>query len=130
MKLQSLRLAAGIAAAAGALAATLPAAVVAQPSKPQNCFRLSQMNNSRMADNNRVMYVRAYGNQFFRMDFSSTCNRSGNEPLIVRAVSDDLICSAIEVNISVRGTREGCIPTSLRKLSPEEVSAIPPRDRP
>jgi hypothetical protein len=129
MKLQSLRLAAGLAAAAGALAVTLPAAVVAQPSA-QSCFRLSQMNNSRMADNNRVMYVRAYGNQFFRMDFSSTCNRSGNEPLIVRAVSDDLICHAIDVNISVRNTHEGCIPTSLRKLSAEEVSAIPPRDRP
>jgi hypothetical protein len=129
MKLQSLRLAAGLAAAAGALAVTLPAAVVAQPST-QSCFRLSQMNNSRMADNNRVMYVRAYGNQFFRMDFSSTCNRSGNEPLIVRAVSDDLICHAIDVNISVRNTHEGCIPTSLRRLSPEEVSAIPPRDRP
>lgn len=131
MKLQSLRLAAGLAAAAGALAVTLPAAVVAQPAKPQNCFRLSSMNNSRMAENNQVMYVRVYGNQFFRMDFAGSCNRSGNEPLILRPVdNNDLICHAIDVNVSVRGTREGCIPTTLRKLSPEEVSAIPPRDRP
>ena len=131
MQLQSLRLAAGLAAAAGALAVTLPAAVVAQPSKPVNCFRLGQMNNSRMAEDNHVMYVRVYGNQFFRMDFSSRCNNSGNEPLILRPVdNNDLICHAIDLNVSVRNTHEGCIPTGLRKLSPEEVSAIPPRDRP
>jgi hypothetical protein len=129
MKLQSLRLAAGVAVAAGALAATLPAASVAQATR-QSCFRLSQINNSRMAENNRVMYVRAYGNQFFRMDFTDSCNRSGNEPLILRPVSQDLICRAIDVNVSVRGTHEGCIPTSLTKLTPDEVNAIPPKDRP
>ena len=129
MKLQSLRLVAGLAVAAGALAATLPAAVVAQPTR-QSCFRLSQINNSRMSDNNRVMYVRAYGNQFFRMDFTGSCNRSGNEPLVLQAVSQDLICRAIDVNVSVRGTREGCIPTSLTRLTPDEVAQIPRGDRP
>jgi hypothetical protein len=134
MKLQSLRLAAGLAAAAGALAVTLPVAVAAQPSPQdaarQSCFRLSQMNNSRMADNNRVMYVRVYGNQFYRMDFTGSCNRSGNEPLVLRPVNDDLICHAIDVNVSVRGTHEGCIPTTLTRLTPAEVAAIPPQDRP
>ena len=129
MKLQSLRLAAGLAVAAGVLAVTLPAAGVAQPPH-ESCFRASQMNNSRMSDNNRVMYIRAYGNQFFRMDFSDSCNRSGNEPLIVRPVNDDLICHAIDLTISVRSTHEGCIPTSLTKLTPDEVAQIPARDRP
>ena len=85
MKLQSLRLAAGLAVAAGALAVTLPAAVTAQPTR-ESCFRLSMMNNSRMAENNRVMFLRVYGNQFYRMDFTTSCNRSGNEPLVVRPV--------------------------------------------
>ena len=130
MKLQSLRIAAGVAVAAGALAVTLPAAVVAQPNTAQPCFRLSHLDNSRMADNNRVMFLRVSGNQFFRMDFTTSCNRSGNEPLVVRPVNDDLICHAIDLNVSVRNTREGCIPTSLTRLTPEEVAQIPPQDRP
>jgi hypothetical protein len=131
MLVQSLRIAAGAAAAAGALAVTLPAAGIAQPSNGQSCFRLSHMDNSTMAEDNRVMFIRVYGNQYFRMDFSGSCNRSGNEPLVVRSVdSGDLICHAIDLNISVRGTREGCIPTSLRRLTSDEVAAIPPKDRP
>jgi hypothetical protein len=130
MKLQSLRLAAGLAAAVAALAVTLPAAVVAQPSGGDACFHLSSLNNTRMIGHREVLF-RVYGNQVFRMDFSGECNASGNEPLIFRPVaSNDLICHAIDLNVSVRATHEGCIPTSLRRLTPEEVSAIPPKDRP
>jgi hypothetical protein len=65
------------------------------------------------------------------MDFSGSCNRSGNVPLILQPVdNNDLICHAIDVNVSVRGTHEGCIPTGLHRLTPDEVSAIPPVDRP
>ncbi len=130
MKLQSLRLAAGLAAAVGALAVTAPAVVVAQPST-ESCFHLRHLDNTRMSEDNHVLYLRVYGNQYYRMDFSGSCNRSGNEPLVLHPVTNnDLICHAIDVNVSVRGTHEGCIPTSLTKLTPEEVSAIPPRDRP
>jgi hypothetical protein len=129
--LTSLRILAGAAAAAGALAVTLPVASVAQPSSGESCFRLSHLNNSRMADDNHVMYMRVYGNQYYRMDFPNSCNHSGNEPLILRPVdNNDLICHAIDVNVSVRATHEGCIPTGLHRLTPDEVAAIPPVDRP
>ena len=132
MKLMSLRLAAGVAVAAGALAVTLPAAVVAQPSAGESCFRLSHLDNSKMAEDNHVLYLRVSGNQYYRMDFGgSACNRSGNEPIVVRPFDNsDLICHAIDLNITVRDTHEGCIPTSLRRLTADEVSAIPPKDRP
>jgi hypothetical protein len=130
MKLRSLRLAAGVAVAAGALAITLPAAVVAQPSNTSrdNCFRLGMLNNSRLVDNNRVLLLRVYGNQFYRMEFGgASCNHSGNEPIVLHPFdNNDLICHAIDVNISVRGTHEGCIPTSLTRLTPDQVAAIPP----
>jgi hypothetical protein len=130
MLVQSLRILAGAAAAAGALAVTIPTAE-AQPSSGESCFRLSHMNNSRMADDNRVMYLRVYGNQYYRMDFSGSCNRSGNEPLVVQpADNNDLICRAIDLNVSVRGTHEGCIPTGLTRLTSDQVAAIPPADRP
>ncbi len=126
-----LRILAGAAAAAAVLAVALPASVgLAQPGG-ESCFRLSHLNNSTMAEDNHVMYIRVYGNQYYRMDFPNSCNHSGNEPLILRSVdSSELVCHAIDVNVSVRGTHEGCIPTSLRRLTPDEVSAIPPRDRP
>ena len=131
MLLQSLRTLAGAAVAAGALAVTLPAAVVAQPSGGNACFRLRHLDNTRMVEDHRAMYLRVHGNQYFRMDFSSACNRSGNEPLVVSSVgSPDLICHAIDLNVSVRDTHEGCIPTSLRRLTPDEVASIPPKDRP
>lgn len=130
MLLQSLRIATAVATAAGALAVTLPAAVVAQPGG-ESCFRLSHLDNSRMAEDHHAMYMRVYGNQYYRMDFSGVCNTSGNEPLVLHPfTNNDLICHAIDVNVTVRGTHEGCIPTSLRRLSPDEVAAIPPRDRP
>jgi hypothetical protein len=130
MMLQSLRLAAGAAVAAGALAVTLPAAVVAQPSKGEPCFRLSSLNNTRMIGHREVLF-RVYGNQVWRMQFSGECNASGNEPLILHPVdNNDQICHAIDLDVSVRATHEGCIPTSLRRLTPDEVSAIPAKDRP
>jgi hypothetical protein len=130
MKLLSLRLAASAAVAAGALAATLPAAVVAQPSGGDSCFRLGSLNNTRMVGHREVLF-RASGDRIFRMDFSADCNASGNEPLVFHPFSNnDQICRAIDLNVTVRDTHEGCIPTSLRRLTPEEVAQIPPKDRP
>ena len=129
--LQSLRTLAGLAAAAGALAVTAASpTVMAQPGG-ESCFRLSHLDNSRLAQDHRALYLRVYGRQFYRMDFSGACNSSGNEPLVLHPVDNgDLICHAIDVNVSVRETHEGCIPTGLHRLTPDEVSQIPPADRP
>ena len=129
--LQPLRLAAGLAAAAGALAVTTASpTVMAQPGG-ESCFRLSHLDNSRLAQDHHALYLRVYGRQVYRMDFSGSCNSSGNEPLVLHPVDNgDLICHAIDVNVSVRSTHEGCIPTGLHRLTPDEVSAIPPADRP
>ena len=131
MKLLSLRLAAGAAVAAGALAVTLPAAVVAQPSGGDACFHLSHLDSSRMAEDHHAMYLRVSGNQYYRMEFSGACNSSGNEPVVLHPFSNgDLICRPIDVNVTVRDTHEGCIPTSLKRLTPDELAQVPPKDRP
>jgi hypothetical protein len=130
MLISSLRLLVGAAAAASTLAATLPTAE-AQPNNREDCFRLSHLNNSKLADDNHVLYLRVYGNQYYRMDFGGSCNRSGNEPLIFHPFdNNDLICRPVDLDVSVRATHEGCIPTSLKKLTADEVAAIPPADRP
>jgi hypothetical protein len=65
------------------------------------------------------------------MDFSSDCDSDSNGPLIVNPVDNSgEICSAIGVNISLRETGQRCMPTTLTKLSDDEVAAIPKKDLP
>lgn len=66
---------------------------------------------------------------------------SGDEPLLMdgsthlisRVVGSDSICGPLDLQLEVAdlgGIKEPLIVRSLRKLSPEEVAAIPPKYRP
>jgi hypothetical protein len=127
-----LSLTAGALAAAGALCATLPAAE-AQPAhgaQSGGCFHLSQVANTRMVGF-RTLYIRTGDNSYYRMDFGADCNNLGTEPLILHPfANNDLICKAIELNVSVRSTHQICNATTLEKMTPEETAAIPKRDLP
>ena len=88
------------------------------------------MNTTRIVGHREVLF-RANGNRVFRMEFSADCNASGNEPLVFHQfANNDQICRAIDLNVTVRGTAEGFIPTSLLGLTPDEVAQIPLKDRP
>ena len=125
------RIAAGALAAAGALCATLPAAEAGPAdSHPGACFQISQIVSTRMAGY-RTLYLRRGPGEYWRMDFGADCNNVGSEPLILHPFDNSgEICHAIDLNVSVRGTGERCLPTSLRRLTPDEVAAIPAKDRP
>ena len=124
------RIAAGALAAAGALCATLPAAEASPAASHNACFRLSQIVNTHMVGF-RTLYLRGGPGAYYRMDFAADCNNLGSEPLVLHPfANNDEICHAIELNVSVRGTGERCMPTSLSRLTPDEVAAIPPKDRP
>jgi hypothetical protein len=128
---QFLRTAAAGLTAAGALGATLPVAE-AQPvaTHASACFRTTQIQNTRMVDS-RTLYIRTSARTFYRMSFAGECDSQSNGPLIIHPVDNSgQICSAIGVDISVRETGQRCIPTDLTRLSPDEVAAIPPKDRP
>jgi hypothetical protein len=127
-RLLSLVLAA--AAGAAALAVTTMPAAVAQPSHGNVCFRLGNVQGSKLADP-RTLYLRADGGRTFRIGFSADCNTGGSYSLILHPVDNSgEVCQAIGLYIAVRDTGERCVPTSLQRLSPEEAAAIPPRDRP
>jgi hypothetical protein len=125
------RFAAGALAAAGALCATLPAAEAAPAdSRGDTCFHMSQIVSTRMAGF-RTLYMRGGPGEYYRMDFAADCNNLGSEPLVMHPfANNDEICHAIDLNVSVRGTGERCLPTNLTRLTPDEVAAIPPKDRP
>ncbi len=126
----NIRLAIGAAAGFGALALAGSLAVAQPSAGGQACLRISHIQSTHFADPH-TLFIRADGNQFYRLEFGPPCYDAANETLIVHPfANNDMVCSAIGLNISVRATGERCIPTRLTRLSPDEAAAIPPRDRP
>jgi hypothetical protein len=125
-----LLLAVGAVAAAGALAATVPSSPAKSADRPAQCFRINQVMNSRLIGL-RTLYLRLEDNSYYRMDFGGDCNDMGTEPLILHPFDNDgQVCGAVDLDVRVRGTGQICNPTSLKRLTPDEVSAIPAKDRP
>jgi hypothetical protein len=123
-------LAAGLAAAAGVLVGAAPAAEASPAGSHTTCFRLSDIQNTRM-QGDRTLFMRSSTGAYYRMDFAADCNNAGSEPLILHPVDNsDEVCGAIGIDVRVRGTGAACLPTQLTRLTPDEVAAIPPADKP
>ena len=92
-------------AAAAALACAQPAS--AQPhgagGANDNCFRLSQLSNTR-PDGDRRIYLRVGVNSFYRID--------------------------LDLKVSEGGVSEPCFIKSITRLTPEEAAAIPRKVKP
>jgi hypothetical protein len=122
---RSLFLAFGFAAAA---LAAVPAAQ-AQPSGGGACLNLRSVEGQQLADPH-TLYIRASG-KTYRLGFAHDCSSAPNETLILHPFANDpRICKPIELNVAVAATGERCIVDSLTELSPDEVKALPPKDRP
>ena len=127
---RSLSFTAGLVAAAAVLTAAPPAAMAAPAASHTVCFRLNDIENSKM-QGGRTLFMRSSTGAYYRMDFAADCNHSGNEPLILHPVDNSgEVCGAISLDVRVRGTGEACLPTEITRLTPDEVAAIPPADKP
>lgn len=128
---QGMALAAGALTAAAALAATFPAAEAEPAARTSaSCFRLSDIMSTRM-QGYRTLLMRSSTGAYYRMEFGADCNNLGTEPLVLHPFDNgDEICRAVDLDVRVRGTGEGCLPVSLARLTPAEVAAIPPKDKP
>ncbi len=132
---------AGFAAAVAAIAlvGTLGTVTHSQPApapaKPDNqCFYRRNINGF-SAPNDRTLYVRVGVNEIFRLDLMSDCNGLtfrqdigiSDEP-----AGDAFICSPLQATITYReaGIRERCPVTALRRLTPDEIAALPKKDIP
>jgi hypothetical protein len=125
-----LSLTASLFAAAGVLVAAQPAALAAPTAAHTVCFRLNDIESTRM-QGERTLFMRSSTGAYYRMDFAADCNHSGNEPLTLHPVDNSgEVCGAIGVDVRVRGTGEACLPTEITRLTPDEVAAIPPADKP
>jgi len=119
-------------AAASALILALP--VEAQPGQSlvakSSCFRTSDMRNHTIGDN-KTMYFDVGGRSVYRAQMSNGCfaGASSSDPIVLQdRVGSGRICSAMELDVSSNGNR--CIVSSLAKLTPEEVAALPKKMKP
>jgi hypothetical protein len=114
-----------------AAALGLAAAPLAAQAAPQSaCFRLSDIQSTKMQPDDRALYLRASTGAYYKLEFGAACPNPGDAPLVLHPTDNsDMVCSAIGLDVRVRGA-EGCIPTSLTRLTPDEVSALPANQRP
>lgn len=112
-------------------------AASADPSAPKpkpashSCFRASDWHGWRAPDD-KTIYLRVNVNEIYRVDLSagSFLLNSGNSHLVNVEHGSDLICSPIDLQLSVAENgmgsfKEFLIAKSITKLTPEQVAAIP-----
>ncbi len=127
------------AAVAGLALAALATSAMADPTAPSTkpapqCFYSHDWQGWKAAPDSKSIYIHVGVNQFYRIDFSDRCPtlQAPNAHLVTRPVND-LICSAIELDLKVvdqPGFAVPCIVSSITPLSPADVAALPKKLRP
>lgn len=127
---------AALATLAAASALVLTGAAGAQQSPPRACFFASQLSNWTDAKNGLV-YLRVGVNDVYELKLLGSCpDLAWAETIAIETRGgSSSICSGLDVNIIVpRQTTHTvplrCMGSDLRKLSPEEARALPPKLRP
>ena len=113
---------------------TVPAApAVAQPTPrpPQQCFSTRDIRNVASEDDFTVN-LRVGMRDVFQAKTASVCPDVGSGPALAYRSYSSRICSETDMTLVTRGpfSSRDCPLASLRKLSPEEVAALPKRARP
>ena len=99
-----------------------------------SCFRMSQIRNHKKFDNSTLMVEVGRGS-VYRWEMGGAClaGASSSDPLIMSPVAGaDVICRPIDLNLKVKTgpIASPCIIKSFRKLSPDEIAALPAKARP
>jgi hypothetical protein len=119
--------------AAGVIGLSATAAAAA-PSTGNNCFFISEWQGWKSPSPN-ILYLGVNHRDIYKVELS------GGSPelswpdvhLISKVTGSDSICSPLDLQLYVSdntGFRSALIARSLTKLTPEEVAAIPRKDRP
>ncbi|HEX7759071.1 MAG TPA: DUF6491 family protein [Caulobacteraceae bacterium] len=123
---------AGAALALSGLAIQTPA--MAKPKNGDACF-YGRMANGFSAPNDRTVYVRAGVRDVYELKLFAPCiDVDWAQHIALRSRSGDFICEGNNVDYEVFSPspigRQRCQVTSVRKLTPVEVAAMPKKDRP
>ena len=115
-----------------AVAVAVCSAAYAQPAKPARaCFSTRQIDNSVVVDDSTINF--RVGRQVYQMSLAGPCPRLKNNigGYIMNLRGSDQICEPLDVQITVNDNIGGfCNAKGLRRLTPDEVSALPKEDTP
>ena len=119
------------------LALLLPATASAAPEQAstRDCFSSRSWRGWSAPQGADVLLLRVRGNDIYRVGLSpgSRVHRYVGDFLVNQVRGSSWICSALDLDLALmdyNGFSRPLIATNLRKLTPEEVAAIPREDRP
>jgi hypothetical protein len=121
-------------AIAAALVALVPlGAAEAKPaSKDRTCFHASNVSGFRAPDD-KTVYVRVGVRDIYQMEMMGSCPQiDWAEKIGIRTRGSEWICSGLDADL-ISPTSIGpqrCAVRMMRKLTPAEVAAMPPKSRP
>ena len=121
--------------AAAAVAALTATAASADTHSDKSCFRGRDWQNWTAPGDGDVILLRVNLHDIYRIELTpgSHVRKDADRFLITKERGTDWICGPLDLDLQLSdhsGFREPLIARSLRKLTPAEVAAIPPRDRP
>ncbi len=119
---------AGLLAVTGASAAT-------GPRPGDNCFLGNSWEGWSAPGNGDALYLRVNMHDIYRVDLvpGTHVRKDPGRFLVNRVRGPDWICSPLDLDLTLsdhHGFQQPLIARSLRKLTPEEVAAIPRKDLP
>jgi len=116
-------------------ALTLASAAYAKPHEANQCFFTRDIENY-LAPDDHTLYLRIHNNDIYRIDLANECpnlNTGGlNHISLQTAPGSPTVCHAVDLDLRVSGlgVSAPCIVKGLHKLTPDEVAALPKKDKP
>ena len=123
-------------AAAGLLAFTASGALAAEaaPHQTQSCFFITQWQGWK-SPSPKVLYLGVNMHDIYRVDLAAESPELQwpDAHLVSVSRGSNSVCNVLDLDLAVsdgHGMRSHIFPASITKLTPEEVAAIPKKDRP
>jgi Family of unknown function (DUF6491) len=133
MQSSARRLIVAVAAATSALAATVANAQPPARHSNDQCFVRRNINGF-SAPNDRTVYIRVGVSDVWRLDLMIDCTGLAfrNAFALEARPATAWICSPLDATVIVRqtGISQRCPVSAMHKLTPDEIAALPKRDRP
>ena len=99
------------------------------------CFATNQWRGWSASPSGDALYLRVNNSDVYQVDLTpgSHARHTPGYFLVNNVRGSNWICSALDLNLAISddlGFRQPLIARSMRKLTPAEVAAIPPKHRP
>jgi len=107
----------------------------AKPEEHRDCFLSTAWDGWSAPGNGDVLYLRVHLHDIYKVELTpgTHARKDADRFLVNRVRGSSWICSPLDLQLTLsdhHGFREPLIARSLRKLTPEEVAAIPKKDLP